>query len=211
MGNTDPYRVIARFYDRVLEPVNAPLRSVAARMTQPQPEWVVLDVGCGTGAALADYQAMGCHVIGVDTSNAMITLARERLGGDARLHNDPSEQLPVDDDSVDLVHFGLMLHSVSPDTGFRLLREAGRVIHGRGRVVVIDFAAGAVDFPRGWGNRAASVVAEVAAGPTHARHSLAYHRRGGLAPLAGRAGLSIERSKIVGGGNMMVSVLIADR
>jgi ubiquinone/menaquinone biosynthesis C-methylase UbiE len=203
----DPYRFIAGVYDRVLEPVNAPLRSIAQGLVEPQAGWVVLDVGSGTGAALSEYADLGCQVIGVDSSAAMIAVARDRLGPDVELHHNETGRLPVADDSVDLVHLSLILHSLPSEEGIELLREVSRVVKPDGRIVVIDFAAGAVRFPNGWGNRALAVVAELAAGPQHARHSLAFHRAGGLSALTSRAGLETESSKVVGGGNMMVALL----
>jgi ubiquinone/menaquinone biosynthesis C-methylase UbiE len=210
MTRADPYRLVARFYDRVLEPINAPLRGIARTMVEPQREWTVLDVGCGTGAALADYADLGCEVIGVDASPAMVSVARDRLGPDIELYDDVTDQIPVADDSVDLVHIGFVLHSLSQYEAVQLLQEISRVLKPTGHVVVIDFSAGGVSFPSGWKNRALSVVAEMTAGPTHARHSLSFHRSGGLDPLIAHAGLAVEASKVVGGGNMVVAALTID-
>lgn len=207
MTRPDPYRFIANVYDRVLEPVNAPLRGIARSLVEPQAGWVVLDVGCGTGAALADYVDLGCKVIGVDASPAMVAVARDRLGPDIELHDNVTDQIPVPDDSVDLVHIGFVLHSLSRYDAVHLLKEISRVLKPTGRVVVIDFSTGSVSFPSGWQNRALSVIAEMTAGPTHARHSLSFHRSDGLGPLIEHAGLAIESSKVVGGGNMIVAVL----
>ena len=207
MTRPDPYRLVASVYDRVLEPVNAPLRSIARSLVEPQPEWTVLDVGCGTGAALADYADLGCDVIGVDASPAMVSVARDRLGPDIELHDNVTDHIPVPNDSVDLVHIGFVLHSLSRYDAVQLLNEVSRVLKSGGQVVVIDFSTGSVSFPEGWQNRALSVVAEMTAGPTHARHSLAFHRSGGLESLLKHAGLVVEASKVVGGGNMIVAVL----
>ena len=67
IGVTDAYAIQARLYDLVVEPLNGPLRAVAHRLCPTRPGWTVLDVGCGTGSALAEYAAAGCHVIGADT------------------------------------------------------------------------------------------------------------------------------------------------
>ena len=207
MTRPDPYRLFANVYDRVLEPVNAPLRGIARSLVEPQADWVVLDVGCGTGAALAEYVDLGCQVIGVDASPAMVSVARERMGPDIELHDNVTDQIPVSDESIDLVHIGLVLHSLSRYDALQLLKEIVRVLKPGGQVVVIDFSTGNVGFPGGWKNRAVSVIAELTAGPTHARHSLAFHRSGGLDQFLGHVGLEIESSKVVGGGNMIVAVL----
>ena len=75
---TDAYAIQARLYDLVVEPLNAPLRAAAHRLCPTRPGWTVLDVGCGTGSALAEYAAAGCHVIGAVPSPAMIAQARDR-------------------------------------------------------------------------------------------------------------------------------------
>lgn len=45
----------------------------------------VLDAGCGPGLYAQELVARGAEVVGVDRSEAMLSLARERLGEVARL------------------------------------------------------------------------------------------------------------------------------
>jgi predicted TPR repeat methyltransferase len=68
----------ARFYDQVVEPLNAPPRDAARRFHPAPAGSVVLDLGCGTGAALADYRDLACTVMGADPSPAMLQRARAR-------------------------------------------------------------------------------------------------------------------------------------
>ena len=82
-----------------------------------RPEWVVLDIGCGTGATLAEYEAVGCRGIGADPSPAMLGRARDRLGPEA-------------DGRVLVVDFGTT----------RLRFPRGRI--GRGVTAVAELAAG---------------------------------------------------------------------
>jgi trans-aconitate methyltransferase len=44
----------------------------------PQPGEHILDLGCGDGALTAKLVAMGCHVVGVDSSEAQVEAARRR-------------------------------------------------------------------------------------------------------------------------------------
>jgi ubiquinone/menaquinone biosynthesis C-methylase UbiE len=206
MGS-DGYGLCARFYDRALEPLNAPLRRVAHRMCPPEPAWRVLDIGCGTGAALAEYAAAGCTVIGVDTSPAMIAASRQRLGPDADLRQADGSRLPVDDRCAELVLVSLVLHSIPRADAVALLQEAGRALAPGGRVLVTDFGTNGLRFPRGWATRGLTVVAEVLSGPTHAGHAVAYLRHGGLGPLITESGLSLHAQRPSAGGNITLAVL----
>lgn len=205
----DAYWLTSAVYDHLVEPLVAPLRSVARSVCPPDPTWVVVDVGCGTGTALAEYAAIGCRVIGVDTSAAMLARARERLGPDSDVRLVKGARLPVDDGTADLVLVSLVLHSVPWPEAVGLLAEVRRVLRPSGRALVIDFGCTDLRFPRGHATRALSVVAELAAGPAHARNSWAYQRRGGLPGLLeGSADFELGSARPTAGGNMTVAVLV---
>lgn len=204
---SDAYGMQARFYDRVVEPLNAPLRAAARKVCPSRPEWTVLDVGCGTGTALAEYAQAGCTVIGADPSPAMIAQARVRLGHDADLRLINGTRLPVDDESVDLVLVSLVLHSVPRSEAVGILREAARVVVPDGRVLVVDFGTSGLRFPRGWLGRGVTVLAELAAGPRHAANSLDYLRGGGLPALVDEAGLETQVVRPTAGGAITIAVL----
>lgn len=207
----DAYAIQARFYDVVVEPLNAPLRAAARRLCPPRSGWTVLDVGCGTGTALAEYTAVGCRVIGVDPSAAMIAQARARLGDDADLRLLDGPRWPIEDASVDLVLLSLVLHSVSRADAVGILREATRVLVTDGQVLVIDFGTSGLRFPRGWLGRGITAVAELAAGPRHAASSLDYLRRGGLPALVDEAGLETQQVRPTAGGAITIAVLAPHR
>ncbi|WES63727.1 class I SAM-dependent methyltransferase [Microbacter sp. GSS18] len=206
MGD-DAYSLTSRMYDRFVEPMNAPLRRIAHRVCPPEPGWTVLDVGCGTGAALSEYAAAGCTTIGVDTSPAMIAAARRRLGPDADLRLSQGPGLPVADACADLVVISLVLHSIPRADAVALLRDASRALTADGRVLVTDFGSGGLRFPRGWWNRVVTAIAEMIAGPRHAANALAYLRRGGLEPLVADAGLTVRTHRQSAGGNIVLAVL----
>ena len=62
----------------------------------------MLDIGCGVGAFLRLVADRGAQPFGLDASEALIELARERLP-DADLRAGEMEALPYDDDTFDLV------------------------------------------------------------------------------------------------------------
>lgn len=93
----------------------------------------VLDVGCGSGVFLRLAAERGAVPFGLDASQALLEIARERVP-DAELVAGEMERLPYDDDTFDLV------------TGFNsfffaanlvvAVREAGRVAKPRAPVVI---------------------------------------------------------------------------
>jgi ubiquinone/menaquinone biosynthesis C-methylase UbiE len=104
----------------------------------------VLDVGCGSGAVtrtLAQRVAPGGSAVGVDTSAALLKVARELadeagLGDTIEFKQGDCRALPFPDASFDAVVAATTLSHV-PDAG-RALTEMVRVTRPGGRVGVFD-------------------------------------------------------------------------
>lgn len=95
-----------------------------------------LDAGCGSGMAAALSATLGATVSGLDASEALLEIARERTpAGDFR-HGD-LEALPFDDDGFDLVT-GFNSFQFAGDAT-QALREAGRVTRPGGKVVILTW------------------------------------------------------------------------
>jgi len=202
MGANDPYRRIARVYDQLIEPMQSGVRRIALDMVPPQPEWQVLDVGCGTGTGMAPYVEAGCTVIGVDTSAAMLDKATARLGDRAELHLTGGDILPFDAGRFDLVTTSMVLHEVPTDARTAILREMARVAKSGSRLLFIDFRFGSL---RGWKGpalHALSWVIERFSG--HYTEYRSFKVSGGIPGVVDEAGLGIEREKIVAGGNVAI-------
>jgi ubiquinone/menaquinone biosynthesis C-methylase UbiE/DNA-binding transcriptional ArsR family regulator len=101
-------------------------------------DWVVGDLGCGTGQTAASLAPFVGKVIAVDDSKAMLTAARERLGktGNVELRQGRLESLPIEDETLDAAVLGLVLHHL-PDPP-RVLQEACRALKPNGRILVVD-------------------------------------------------------------------------
>ena len=98
----------------------------------------ILDIGCGTGAALRHAATLGARgaLVGVDPVPRMVEIAEERRGeAPLRLLVGAAEALPVDDSSFDVVlAFDSYDHWRDPPRG---LAEVRRVLRPGGRFVVV--------------------------------------------------------------------------
>ena len=95
----------------------------------PQPGERILDLGCGDGALTRKLQELGCHVVGVDSSPAMIQAA-QALGLDTRVMN--GHELPFVNE-FDAVFTNAALHWMTqPDAVligvWRALKPGGRFV-----------------------------------------------------------------------------------
>jgi ArsR family transcriptional regulator len=99
---------------------------------------VVADLGCGTGAVLADLAPNVARVIGVDSSQEMLKAARQRTreADNVEVHRAPLESLPIQDGECDAATMFLALSYV--DEPSRALGEMARVLRPGGQAVVVD-------------------------------------------------------------------------
>lgn len=101
-------------------------------------EWVVGDLGCGTGALLPVLAPHVARVVGVDVSEEMLVAARHRTGAcrNVEVRQGPLEALPVEDASLDAAVMMLVLHHLPAPVP--ALTEARRVLKPDGRLLVVD-------------------------------------------------------------------------
>lgn len=92
---------------------------------------VLLDVGCGSGVAVALAEQRGACVSGLDAAPGLITIAKERAP-DADLHVGELEELPFPDDHFDVVT-GINSFQYAGDR-VKAVREAKRVAKQGGLV-----------------------------------------------------------------------------
>ena len=86
--HVEAYSRLAGVYDEiVVDPCHDRWASFLHELWSADPEGVrsVLDLCCGTGLLAGELIARGYRVVGVDASEAMLALARERLGPDVAL------------------------------------------------------------------------------------------------------------------------------
>jgi len=115
------------------EDQQVPTYERAIRYVAITPGQRVLDIGCGTGVFLRRLAERGAVAFGLDASQALLEIARERVP-EAELIVGEMEQLPYDNDTFDLVTgFNSFFFAADPVAA---LREAGRVAKTGAPVVI---------------------------------------------------------------------------
>jgi len=203
----DSYKYFSRFYDSLIEPLNSGLRSIGIKLYPPKSGMKVLDIGCGTGAHLVQYQKVMCKAYGVDTSPSMLKQAKLKLGERAELQLIDARTLPFSDNYFDIILLATVLHEMEPELRKKVLMEARRVLRLDGRMVIIDFHPGPLRGVKGRFYKAIINIAEFFAGREHFKNSRQYLASGGIPALIDDCKLKIEDYKIVSGGNFGVFVI----
>lgn len=108
------------------------------------PDWVVGDLGCGTGATTEALAPFVAKVVAVDESPEMLEAAHHRLAnyedeGRVELRHGSLEALPAEDGELDAALLMLVLHHLSDPAA--VLAEAARVLAPGGRLLVVDMLA----------------------------------------------------------------------
>jgi ubiquinone/menaquinone biosynthesis C-methylase UbiE len=101
----------------------------------------------------------------------------------------------------------LTLHEMPPAVRQAVLGEMSRVLRTDGRLLIIDFHPGAIQFPKGWLFKAVVYFFEIMAGYEHFKNFRHFMSLDGICGLISPHQLQIETTKIVGGGNVGIYVL----
>jgi ubiquinone/menaquinone biosynthesis C-methylase UbiE len=117
-------------------------KSLAEAFLHLMPRMIIADLGAGDGSFALLLAQSATRVIAVDSSQKMLDVGREqalRTGvANVEFRLGDMEELPIDEDAVDLVFFSQSLHHAGHPE--RALREAWRILRPQGRVVILDLA-----------------------------------------------------------------------
>lgn len=102
------------------------------------PNWIVGDLGCGTGQIAATIAPFVRQVIAVDSSNAMLKAARARLSrmNQVQVRRGELSALPLEDESLDAAIVSLVLHHLPEPAA--AIRDVARVLKPSGRLLLVD-------------------------------------------------------------------------
>ena len=140
------FDTIARTYDRLNRVMTLGLDRHWRRCAVHGLHGRVLDVACGTGDMVLELMRQGCTVTGIDLSEEMLAIARQKTAAansqfsilNSQFQKANAEALPFPDGEFDAVTcaFGVR-NFVHLETG---LREMLRVLKPGGKLVILELA-----------------------------------------------------------------------
>lgn len=123
--------------ERALPPETMKLWLDAIRSSVPEgySTETLLDLGCGTGRFSAELASLfNCSVVGVDPSAAMLAAASNLDAGRVQWRQGPAEEIPVEDESVDVVFMSQVFHHLRDPA--KALAEISRVSRQEGLLII---------------------------------------------------------------------------
>ncbi len=130
----------AQFYATATEVLNR-LQSELSRIPiEERGDWRALEIGCGPGRLMRPMSRVFVEIHGVDVSDEMIALARQKLSDipNAKVHVTDGSTLPMfGDDTFEFVYsYAVFQHIPDREVVFSYLREVRRVMKPGGMAVL---------------------------------------------------------------------------
>ena len=141
------YNRLSRWYDLIAGSTEKKYRDWGLEKLSAQPGEKILEIGFGTGhclVALAKAVGPTGRVVGVDISDGMLAIARDRLQGEglndrADLHLGDAAKLDfIEAGSLDGIFMSFTLELFDNPEIPRVLRECHRILKPGGRVAVVS-------------------------------------------------------------------------
>ena len=144
MSEFDRYDLEATFYDAVFEKEDdIPLYAEYSEMA----DGAVLECGCGTGRVTIPLARKGFTIVGIDTNEKMLAIAREKLAKEpskvqrrVKLIKADMKAFKVEETfSLCLIPFSTFLHMLTVEDQEACLRTINRHLKPNGRIIISIF------------------------------------------------------------------------
>ena len=114
------------------------VRDAAIRKAFLRPEFVVADIGSGTGFLSAGLAPLVRRVYAVDRSSAMLEIAQKKLAGISNIEYllDDGVEVNLPDESLDAVFANMVLHHCQDPLA--AITEMSRLLRPGGRLIITD-------------------------------------------------------------------------
>jgi SAM-dependent methyltransferase len=120
----------------------------------------LLEVGCGTGHWSKFFSARGCEVVGIDISERMITIARNKNIAHSSFHVMDGQSMPFADNSFDMaVAITTLEFATDPDA---MIAEMARCVRKPGGKLLFGVLNALSEYNRKRKNEAGSPYASAA-------------------------------------------------
>lgn len=131
---------MAPFYDIVTKPF-AGVRDKVVNLTNAKNGSKILDMATGTGKQAFAFAIKGFEVVGIDISEAMLTVANKKNNfSNVKFELADATKLPFDDNSFDVASVSFALHDMPLTIREKALKEMVRVTKTDGIMVIVDYA-----------------------------------------------------------------------
>ena len=146
MGEEDYYSYIRKFFKRwapvydISEVFISGVRHTVVDFTNARNGSKILDVCAGTGKQTFAFAKRGYEVVGIDLSEAMLRVARQKNKYEnARFAAGDATKVPFEDNRFDVSCVSFALHDMPLTIREKVLKEMVRVTKSRGKVVIVDY------------------------------------------------------------------------
>lgn len=133
------FAILAPFYDIVAAPFSS-VRGRVVKFTKAQRGSKILDVATGTGKQAFAFAKKGYEVIGIDISEAMLNVAKNKNKyKNAKFEVADATNLPFEDNCFDVSSISFALHDMPLSIREQVLKEMVRVTKPQGIIVIADY------------------------------------------------------------------------